>query len=387
MAEDGAPKRIEIIGGTTEAAPETSPPSPVSGNDSFPSPQDIAVLEIDGMQYGEWESVSVRHAYYDVPFVTARFTCSEAQPIAANYAALRILPGQWCKVYLGGQLMMSGYVATRQVFYDAFRHYVEIQAVSNVASMAYTSIISKTHELKNVTAEQAIRSWLAPSGIQFRVEGGALPSRKFPRIAHAPGTPIIEMVETVLRQLGSYPLRSNPQGELVVEAGESSQTDTVTEGIDILEGREIIQNLGMAKGSYGIGEQPGNDKTNMTKSAHEVFKANPYSNAAVEQYAPQVIAAEHPGDVQNMSGRANAEQLLQTQDTINVIITVRGWFKPSGGIWTCGQKVMVKSPMLVMDGSIDLKAKTITYSQDNRRGTRTVLELANPLALDKMNVG
>jgi hypothetical protein len=41
------------------------------------------------------------------------------------------------------------------------------------------------------------------------------------------------------------------------------------------------------------------------------------------------------------------------------------------------------SPMLIMQGNEELFAKTVTFTQDNRGGTRTVLELCNKLAMEQ----
>jgi prophage tail gpP-like protein len=59
---------------------------------------------------------------------------------------------------------------------------------------------------------------------------------------------------------------------------------------------------------------------------------------------------------------------------------VHGWLKPSGGLWHRGQNVTVQSPMLVMNG-VPLILKSVTFSQDNSTGTRSMLELVNTKAL------
>jgi prophage tail gpP-like protein len=50
-----------------------------------------------------------------------------------------------------------------------------------------------------------------------------------------------------------------------------------------------------------------------------------------------------------------------------------GWLKDGGGLWQPGTKVHVKSPMIMIDEELDLMSATFT--QDNKSGTRTSLEL------------
>lgn len=352
----------------------------------WPKPSEVAVLTIDGFNYTEWESVQVRHTLYQHPFFTVRFTCSEGMPLNKNWATMRIKPGQWCTVTLGGRLAVSGWVFTRQVVVDARRHYIEIQAGSDAMPIAYSSVVHKTGEWKDVTAEKFLKDIITPFGIKFSVIG-SLPKTKFPRISIEPGTSAFEAAEMVLRQVGNYPMTSSPQGGVVVVAAHQAGEDTIYEGDlgnpSYLEGREVIYNPGMANGLYGVAQGEGKDGKWGTKIASEPFLADPFNFPFVGGKAPLVTPLEIPSanPEQFMAGRVTAEKELQGSDEITVTVTVQGWLRPSGGLWDINQKVRVVSPMLVMDGSLALIPKSITFSQDNQGGTRTTLELCNELAL------
>lgn len=352
----------------------------------WPKPSEVAVLTIDGFDYFDWESVQVRHSYRQTPFFTVRFTCSEGMPLYKNFAVMRIKPGQWCTVSLGGKLAISGWVYTRQVVVDARRHYIEIQAGSDAMPIAYSSVVHKTGEFKKITAEKFLKQIITPLGINFSVIG-KLPETEFPRISIAPGTSVLEAADMVLRQIGNYPMTSSPQGGVVVVAEHRAGEDTIYEG-DLgnpryLEGREVIFNPGMAAGLYGVVIGEGKDGKWGTKIASEPFHADPFNFPFVGGKAPLVTVLEIPtaNPQQFLAGRVTAEKELQGSDEITVTVTVQGWFRPSGGLWDINQKVRVVSPMLVMDGSLALIPKTITFSQENQGGTRTTLELCNELAL------
>ena len=73
-------------------------------------------------------------------------------------------------------------------------------------------------------------------------------------------------------------------------------------------------------------------------------------------------------------------------EQLQVTIVVQGWLKPGGGgLWKPGEKVHVKSPMLIVDEQLDLVSATFT--QDNKSGTRTTLELKRPGEDDKDGQG
>ena len=360
--------------------PPTPQPKPTA------SGPDLAVLEINGQLYKDWDSIQVRLTGEEKPFRSFRFTCSEGTPISKNFASLRIRPGDRCQVMLANEPVVYGFVSTRQVYYDAARHHIEIQGNTYEAGLSNTSVISKTMEHKNVTYEQYARALLKPyiPNLGFFVRGGQLPQIKFPRISIAHGTTIMEALEIPLRSLGGISLTANFRGDIIAHVGGSVDgSDTVVEGKNILEGREILYSPSLAEFGAPIGQNWGTDKKNGAVVSHVPFAGQAIKNLSLfNQYRPNVLPMDLPAyDDSHLKGRGQMERDVMALDEVTVFITVFGWQRPSGGLWKQMQEVKVISPMLIMDGSEELKAKSVTFSQDNQRGTRTVLELCNKNAL------
>src|SRR5512143_3112097 len=113
---------------------------------TWPDPKTVAVLNVNGTKYKDWETIMVKQTLFVPPFYWCRFTCSEGMPISKNFAAMQIKPGAYCTVTLGGVLAFTGKVETRQVYYDAHRHYVEIQCASNLEQLSSSSIVKNDME-------------------------------------------------------------------------------------------------------------------------------------------------------------------------------------------------------------------------------------------------
>lgn len=373
------PKRIEITGGTTEPAPQLPLQQPAQQVSYISKKQsEIAVLTVNGMEFRDWETISVHLAQREHPPYRYRFTCSEAMPISKNFGLLQIKPGDFCTVTLAGQLAVTGKVTTRQVYYDKQRHHIEIQGATITLDTSGASPVTKTMEMKDVTFEQIARQLLKPLNIPFKVEGGQLSQMKFPRVSLHHGMSIFDHLDMYSRAVGAS-FTSDPQGSFVALAGPGSDSDTVIEGKNILVGREIIYNSSMASAAPALGQQTGNDKKWGADVSHI-----PFQTQAMQQLGktmmPFVLPSELPtAEKDQLKGRAGTERDWQAEDMITVFATVYGWLRPSGGLWKCNQMVHVTSPMLIMD--MDLKAKSVTFTQDNNEGTRTTLELCNPKAL------
>jgi prophage tail gpP-like protein len=337
--------------------------------------EELAVLIVNGRKYSDWESVSVRHEDSARPPFLCRFTCSEGMPIAANFAKLQIKPGDSCSVTLAGYPAFNGKVMTRQVFYDAHRHYIEIQAGSFTDPMT-ASTVSSTMEYKNVTFEQVARDQLKRVNLNLVCEGGSPPTKTFERVSLTHGESIIDLLETLARPLG-ITFSSNVQGDFVAVVGPVGGSDTVREGRDIIIGREIIYNEGQARDIPGVAQGPGSDKKHGAETTHQPFSSIPLG-AVFGAQAPGLIPFELPtSDLEMLKGRVTSESNWLKDDEITVIITVYGWQKPSGGLWRVNSLVSVVSEMLMMNGSEKLKVKSVTFTQDNNTGTRTTLDLRN----------
>ena len=187
--------------------------------------------------------------------------------------------------------------------------------------------------------------------INFVVEGGQLPQTKFPRISIPHGMSVLEALELPLRSLGGIQLTSNVKGDLVAAVGpKPGGGDIVVEGQNILEGREIIYNPGIAKGQNTVGQQPGTDQTWGAQVAAVPFLSKTFQGmAAINQYLPAVLPMDLPAyGKDHLQGRIDTERDMMAIDQVTVYATVHGWLRPSGGLWECNQVVHVRSPMLLM---------------------------------------
>lgn len=350
----------------------------------WPLPSEQAILTIGGQDFRDWETISVKQQLEIFPFYSFRFTCSEDAPIAKNFRALQIRPGDFATITLAGQLAFTGLVFSRQVLYDATKHYIEIQGAAKTLELVYAHVVHQTMEQNNKTAKEMIDELVKPHNIKFWVTGGQLPTDKIPRHSIAPGTTVADAIETILRQTGGTQLTSNVNGDLVavVSTTKGGTQGTVTEGVDILEGREIIYNVDMYQGTYVQTQKQGADEGSASKWTHEPHEKSPL-DSQIEQPIKQVISSEIPGYTKDMLiHRGNMDQQFQKRDQVTVFITVQGWLRPGGGLWeSCGQAgnvmVSVVSPMLILNGSEELFTKSVTFTQDNNGGTRTILELTN----------
>lgn len=354
----------------------------------WPKTTELAILTVNGQNYQEWETVMVRHALREAPPYHCRFTCSEGMPLSKNFAVLQIKPGDECTVTLAGFPAFKGKVETRQVYYDANRHHIEIQCATFM-DVITGGVISKTGEWKDKTFKDIAGDILGKMGTNLVFEGGSAPSYKFPRVSSTPGETVYDFLDVLARSLSpstgvGISFTSNVNEDFVVIMGPNGGEDAVVEGQNIIIGREIIYNPSMAGANPTISQGTGDNENWGAKVASVPFFQESQETFG-KKFTPAVIVNEMASfDKKLLEGRAGSEGQWQQGDQITVIVTVYGWLRQSGGLWYRDQIVSVTSPMLIMQNT-KLRAKSVTFTQDNGTGTRTTLELCNESALGGLN--
>src|SRR5262249_9366132 len=143
---------------------------------------------------------------------TFRLTTSEKE-VPPSRSAMRIKPGQKCTVVLDGYEAVTGEVVTRQVFYNANQHTVEIQGQGKAGRMRDASVVSPTGEFNQIGLKELLQTLGKPFGVG--VEGTAQSAMKFPRVSATPGESNWELGERHSRAAAT-PLSETPQGNILM---------------------------------------------------------------------------------------------------------------------------------------------------------------------------
>lgn len=341
----------------------------------MPKPTETAHLYVNGMIFKDWKSVTV-YLSEDEAYNYYRFTTTEGRALAKNFLGLQIRPGMYSKVNLGGAVAVDGPVVTRQVAYNATQHGIEITGKTNTFQTVSGAAQTKGGELRNVSFEKLATKVLEPFGLKFTPKGG-INGDPFDRV-NMTGQTAWEVLEPHARArnivLGTDP----DNGSVMVGATPryTEGTASVTEGVNILEGREILS-LENGTGAYMNDAQfpPKPDQWGAVPT-HGAF-GNLMSGFGKEMggsfYMPLVNHLEVPGLQKDAQQRSEAEGNKQSGEQAKVEIVTRGWFTPQGGLWRPKMMVHVKSPMLILDE--DMKLRSVTFTQDDKTGTRSTLEL------------
>lgn len=353
------------------------------------NPREVATLTVNGQIYENWKSVTVYLCNREA-FNYYRFTTTERQtapPKAIN--DIQIRPGHECTVNLGGEYAIGGYVTVRQVAYTDKSHGVEITGKTYTYASVSGAAVVKDGEIRDKGLVQAIQQIMSPLGIGVEGKGG-ISGEPFDRV-NVTGQTAWESAEKLTRSrnaiIGTNPYVGNSYW--VSSPSYSEGFDMVEEGVNILEGREIIS-MEFGSGPYMNLAQaaPKPEKYGFPVTSLPFASLSSGFGKSIGggvPYIPLINMVEMPGVTGDAQQRSGAEGNAIGGEQIKVEVVVQGWFTSGGKLWRPYQKVHVRSPMLIMDQA--LICKSATFTQDDKSGTRTTLELWNENAEIGANLG
>lgn len=350
----------------------------------MPKPEETAVLTIDGVEWREWETISVHAELPGMPRIV-KATVSEDSPLALSMAKAKIKPGMSVSVTLAGQLAMTGFIYERQLFLDANRHVVQITGQSLVADLSKGDVdhekVGEGGEFKNKSLVQITQEVVKPFGIQVapkgKQDGMNLP---FEDAQVMVGETAYHFIERLARTRATF-LGDDANGAFVLYGGMQGGGGGgggLIEGENIQWERVTISDLALRDPHTVYGQAKGDDEKNMK----DVSEPKLTEKGDAKRYMPDIYQLERALGRKTMDQEMKLRNQFEMQWNAMTMITaeigVYLWTRPGGGLWEVGaeQLVHVKSPSAMLDE--DLAVQQVTWTQDNSGGTMTLLNLVNP---------
>lgn len=356
-------------------------------------PEEICVIIVNGQVFDDWETVWIQWSWTEY-FSVFKFTCAEREPYPLVAPVPQLMNGSLCQIFLGGLLVVSGVILTRQVAYEGESHGVMLQGVSFTWFASRSSIDHKTSDFDGKTFLQIADEVLKPTGVGYKTVGeiSSIPFKAGAR--PNPGEEIGAFLDRLARDRKI--IVSNTPDGFFLFVGQHSRgaSAELQEGVNIKKMQCIISDQ-QARSEYKtIAEKKASDESN-GRDASEM-EATAKGRLAI--YSKLITSIEHPVEtLAEVVKRNDTEVMWRDElDLVQATITVYGWFRPArsttpsiaidiGGakghtLWMAGDEVTVNSPMVPLNQT--LKIHTVTWQQSRSSGTETVMLCVNPAGLN-----
>lgn len=358
-------------------------------NEVYPDPASLVRLVVKGAEYGGWKSVRIEAGIerqarsFDLE-VTDRWPGQSDIP-------RRITPGDACQVFVGNDLVMTGYVDATPIKYDGKSVSVAVRGRSKTADLVdccpiksgkktsgaggtWADVIGPdgrtsrvvpppakaANQWRNMSLETIAAALAAPYGVRVLAEvdtGKAIPEHQIQQ-----GETVFESIDRMMR-IRHVLSTDNERGDLVlIDVGSGGRAATALElGKNILTASADLDYKGVFSEYVVKGQRAGNDQEHGSAVAEEEATATDdealdEAAAATDSRAKRrrvlVIKQSGHADEGTCKDRAEYERAHRAAKALQTSYTVTGWRQENGDLWLPNQLVRVRDPLIGFDAEL-----------------------------------
>jgi prophage tail gpP-like protein len=330
------------------------------------------VLKVRGKEYPGWKDVSIQ---LSLEQLASTFSMNMTFYFPGDIAKQPFFRGDSCEVSLYGKTIITGYIDSKRVSYDARSHSVSVTGRDRTGDLVDCSYTGKRTQFKNVTIDKAIKELCAPMGISVVVNAdvGKPLSQVF---SVDPGATIFSQIQQLCGYRGIMPI-SYGDGKLYLEqAGKFRVPDSLGLGSNI-ESADCNSTHEDRFSEYIVKGQ-GKVKKEDSDAKPVYNRIGRAYDSEIKRFRPLVIILD--GEVTNADcqNRARWEAWTRSGRSRDFLYTVQGWKMSNGEPWPLNRLIHLKDPQMVLDE--DLLIAGVNFVLDPSSGSTTGLTLCHPYA-------
>lgn len=288
--------------------------------------------------------------------------------------AWQILEEDECELFIDDQLVISGYVDQRSIFYNANEHTLSLSGRDKTGTLVDCSPALTKWDFANISALTLAKRIAEPFGIAVSLQAGLAAPRNAAKLTADPGDSAFEIIERACRIAGLLPVADGSGGLVLTRAGSSKATTALVEGENILAASITYEANARARRYVVLGQHQGTDDFVGTGPAGVKGEATDLNVLRSERVI--VIRAEGNVTKEQAKSRAQWEAKARAARAAQAQVTVQGWTQGDGSLWPVNARVAIRSPLLGIDG--EMLITQVEYAVDDSAGTTTQLSLKRP---------
>lgn len=319
------------------------------------TPNSIVRLEVAGTQFAGWKKVEITagldRAARDFSLeVTDKFP-GEAVALVAR----RIEPGELCKVWIGADLVLTGFVDATPVSYDGRSVSLAVKGRSRTADLVDCSVVNLPGQWSNRKAEDIARDMAGQYGVSVICAadtGAVLPDHQVQQ-----GETVMASLSRIL-SLRQLLATDDAAGNLVIcRAGSGNASTPLVLGDNILSASAELDAKDRFSEYIVRGQAAGGDLAFASQVSGLEGKA---TDPGVKRRRVLIKTADGNADTEMCRKEAAWEGAHRAGKAFETTYTVQGWRQSDGRLWLPNQMVMVRDS--VIGFNLSLLIGEVTYS-------------------------
>lgn len=337
-----------------------------------------AYLEVGDIRHEGWLSVFIQRS---IEQAAAQFNVSLTETWPGQPNPIKVHPGDPCKVLIGDDVIVTGYVDAAQLAHDARSHTVSISGRSKTSDIIDCSCVASRSKPKQwgpnrATVLQIARDVCRDYHVDVLTDIADL--KPLPRGYKAEiGARAFDVIEQVCREQRLL-VTDTRAGELFLTRVGSQPGPSFIHPGNILSS-SLRANVAGRFTEYVVKAQTAGDDDNWGTSSAGV-ESRVEDLGVINRFRLLVIKGEKQMDKARAKWRADWEAVTRAGRSCQVEITVAGWRDDEGQVYDVNRLSPVLDPVIGVDAK--LLAVGVAYNLSDKEGQITRISLAPPGAYE-----
>lgn len=330
-------------------------------------------LSVGGEIHRGWTDIRISRGIEQIAG-TFNLKVSERWPGLTSRRVIR--PGEACKVSIGNEVVITGYIDDAAPSYDKESHACAFTGRDVTGNLVDCSAMAKPGEWHGLTLDAIVAALVAPFGIGVSVAAGADLGKPFGRFAIQPGDTVFAMISKLCKIRAVLPVSDGRCGILLTRGGTAKAAGRLVLGKNILRGAAQLSDKERFSDIFVRSQTGGLDLVNPEDAYFQEGKAN---DPAIARYRPLLVMSEQLDIGAAFTTRADWEVRTRAGRGRRFTYAVRGWTDDAGSLWQPNTLISVDDAYLGLDE--DLLITAVEFAKSDA-GTLTTLQLAPPEAFE-----
>lgn len=300
--------------------------------------------------------------------LTGSFSMRTVDRWAINDEAWVMFPGRPCRILIGGDTILEGYIDKVAPSISTNNHTITVSGRDKTADLVDCSLAGKWN---NIDMLRLAQNMAQPFGISVSSEADL--GARFPTWKIDAGETVFDSLSRAAKKRHVL-LLTGRIGNLII-----TNTGNTAAGDRLLMGQNILR----ASGDYDFTDRfsnytvKGQDKVRKggwTKSTISI--KGEADDEEVTRHRPKIIKGQGILTTKDAQNQARWEANIRAAKSFKASVDVKGFRQTTGDLWELNQLVDVDIPQLLLLGSMLISA--IEYQQSSQGGSSTTMELTRP---------
>lgn len=328
-----------------------------------------AYLTVGTVLHEGWKSLTIERS---IEQASASFTMSLTESWPGEPNPIRIKPGMACKVEIGNESVITGYVDSVEIGHDANGHEIVVSGRSKTADLIDCScVVDKANpgQFKNRTIKQIAEALAKPYNVEVVCGESDLP--KIPKFSVQTGETVFAAIERLAREEAMLVTDDRLGRLLLTRLGDQEVPGLIHPGNILLA--NVRCDASQRFSEYIAKGQRAGDDENFGELVSGV--SDLVTDPDIERRRVMVLKVEKAVTKAEAKKRAVWEAVTRAGKSAQVEVVVNGWRASDGLLWEPNAICRVTDPVLGVDGQ--LLIVSVRFSLDEG-GQLTSMVLAPP---------